>query len=64
MIPSQFGLDISKYEKRDDGEIVGVEHYTNEEEGVRVDMYAGSIQNVFLYPRKADDVLRCKPTKN
>lgn len=59
MTPSQFGLDISKYEKREDGEIVGIEHYTSEEEGVTVDMYGGVIQNVFLYPRKADAGMRC-----
>jgi hypothetical protein len=63
MVPSQLGLDISKYEKREDGEILGIEHYTSEEDGVSVDMYAGVIQNVFLYPRKADEALRCKPTK-
>lgn len=63
MVPSELGLDISKYEKREDGEIVGIDHYTSEKEGVIVDMYAGVIQNVFLYPRKADDALKCKPTK-
>jgi hypothetical protein len=47
---------------RQDGEIVGLEHYTSEEEGVTVDMYSGVVQNVFLYPRKAEDGMRCKPT--
>ena len=59
MVPSQLGLDLSKYKKRNDGEIVGIEHYTSEKDGVSVDMYAGVIQHVFLYPRKADDALRC-----
>jgi hypothetical protein len=61
MIPSQFGLDISQYDQREDGEIVGIDHYTNEEEGVTVDMYAGVIQNLYLYPRKADEAMRCQP---
>jgi hypothetical protein len=61
MTPSQFGLDLSKYRKRDDGEIDGLEHYTNEEDGVAVNVYAGTVLNLFLYPRKADEVMRCKP---
>ena len=45
----------------EDGEIVGVEHYTSEEEGITVDLYRGFVQNLFLYPRKSDEKLRCKP---
>lgn len=63
MRPSEFGLDLSKYKKREDGEIVGVEHYDSEEEGVTVDLYRGFVQNLFLYPRKSEDTLRCKPLK-
>lgn len=61
MTPEMFGLDLSKYEKREDGEIVGLDHYMSEEEGVRVDIYGGVIQNLFLSPRKADEGKRCKP---
>lgn len=65
MTPEMFGLDLSKYKKRADGEIVGLDHYTNVDEGVSVDMYRGVIQNLFLYPRKADEAMRCKlPAKN
>ncbi|SRR5712692_6907192 len=63
MRPSKFGLDLSKYKKREDGEIVGVEHYDSDEEGVTVDLYRGFVQNLFLYPRKSEDTLRCKPLK-
>jgi len=63
MRPSEFGLDLSKYTKREDGEIVGIEHYTSEEEGVTVDLYRGFVQNLFLNPRKSDENLRCKPLK-
>lgn len=63
MRPSEFGLDLSRYKKREDGEIVGVEHYDSDEEGVTVDLYRGFVQNLFLYPRKSDDTLRCKPLK-
>ena len=63
MRPSEFGLDLSKYKKREDGEIVGLEHYDSSEEGVTVDLYRGFVQNLFLYPRKSDDRLRCKPLK-
>lgn len=61
MTPKEFGLDLSKFKKREDGEIVGLVHYDSEEDGIRVDLYRGFVQNLFLYPRKADETLRCKP---
>lgn len=63
MTPSQFGYDISKYEKREDGEIIGIEHYTNNEDGVWFDMYKGYIMHIILVARKADEGMRCKPPK-
>jgi hypothetical protein len=63
MRPSEFGLDLSKYKKREGGDIVGMEHYDSEEEGVTVELYRGFVQNLFLYPRKSEDTLRCKPLK-
>lgn len=63
MRPTELGLDLSKYKKREDGEIVGVEHYSSEEEGVTVDLYRGFVQTFFLYPRKSDETLRCKRAK-
>jgi len=46
--PSEFGLDLSRYKKREDGEIVGLDHYDGNEEGVTVDLYRGFVQNLFL----------------
>lgn len=63
MRPSEFGLDLSKYKKREDGEIVGMEHYDSDVEGITIDLYRGFVQNLFLYPRKSDEPLRCKPLK-
>lgn len=59
--PSEFGLDLSKYKKRESGDIVGMEQYDSEEEGVTVELYRGFVLNLFLYPRKGDAALRCKP---
>lgn len=61
MTPEIFGLDLSKFTKRADGEIVGLDHYTSVEEGVAVDIYGGVIQKLSLYPRKADEGMRCNP---
>ena len=61
MLPSDFGLDLSKYEKRDDGEIVGVVHYENRLEGVTAILYRGFVQTLYLYPRASDEKLRCQP---
>lgn len=61
MTASQFGIDLSGSKKRDGEEIVGMEHYDNEEEGVSVELFQGHLLNVGLRPRKSDEALRCKP---
>lgn len=63
MAPSEFGINLSKYKKSDREEIVGLEYYNSEEEGVSVHLYRGFVQHLFLYPRKADETLRCKPAR-
>jgi hypothetical protein len=64
MLPSEFGLDVSKYERREDGEIVGVVHYENRAEGVTAILYRGFVQTLYLYPRASDEKIRCKPMKS
>jgi hypothetical protein len=61
MLPSEFGLDLSKYERREDGEIVGVEHYESRKEGITVNLYHGFVQDLFIYPPAREEKLRCKP---
>jgi hypothetical protein len=61
MTVSQLGLDLSKFKKRDSEEIVGVEQYDNNEEGISVETFQGYVMNLFLSPRKGDDSLLCKP---
>ena len=63
MLPSELDLDLSKYRKRDDGDIVGVEHYDNEDDGISVELYRGYVLNLFLHPRKSEAALRCQPMK-
>jgi hypothetical protein len=58
--PSELDLDLSKYKKREDGEIIGMTHYESESNGVTVQLYKGFIHDLFLYPRKSDEILRCK----
>jgi hypothetical protein len=50
MLPSALGLDLSKYQRWEDGEIVGVEHYESRKEGVMVDLYQGFVQTVYVSP--------------
>ncbi len=61
--PSEFGLDLSKYKQRQGGDIVGLQSYDNDEDGVTVELYHDFVRNLFLYPRKSDATLRCKPLK-
>lgn len=63
MRPSELGLDLSKFKKREGGDVVGLEHYDSQEEGVTVDLYRGFVHNLFLYPRKIEAAVRCKPLK-
>lgn len=60
---SQFGIDLSKFKKREGEEIVGLEHYDNDDQGMSVELFKGYLLTVFLAPRKSDDVLRCKSAK-
>jgi hypothetical protein len=64
MLPSEFGLDLSKYERHEDGEIVGVEHYESREKGVTVNLYHGFVQDLFIYPPAREAKLRCKLLKS
>lgn len=61
MTVSQLGLDLSKFKKRGGEEIVGMEEYDNDEEGVSVETFQGYVMNLFLSPRKGDESLLCKP---
>jgi hypothetical protein len=63
MTVSQLGLDLSKFKKREGEEIVGLEQYDNEEEGISVETFQGYVMNLFLSPSKSDESLRCKPAK-
>ena len=64
MLACTFGLDLSKYERREDGEIVGVEHYERRDEGISLDLYRGFVQTLYLYPALSEENLRCKPLKS
>jgi hypothetical protein len=61
MTVSQLGLDLSKFRKREGEEIVGMEQFDNDEEGVSVETFNGYVMNLFLSPRKSDESLLCKP---
>lgn len=61
MTVSQFGMDLSGFTKREGEEIVGMEQYDNDEEGVSVELFKGYIMHVSLRPRYSDDALRCTP---
>ena len=63
VIVSQFDLDLSRYKKREDGDVVGISQYDNEEDGVTVETFQGNVLSLFLYPRKSDEPMRCRPAK-
>ena len=61
MLPSQLGLELSKYERGEASDVVGVEHYYSRKDGVRVELYRGFVQNLFLSPKESEQKMRCKP---
>lgn len=63
MRPSMFGLDLSKYERREDSEIVGVEHYDSRKEGATVNLFKGYVQSLVIYPPASEENLSCSPLK-
>jgi hypothetical protein len=63
VLPSEFGIDLSKYDRREDDEIVGVVHYESREEGVTLILYHGFVQTLYLYPHPSDEKFRCKSLK-
>lgn len=60
MTVSQFGIDLAGFKKREGEEIIGMEQYDLDEQGVSVELFQGYVLNVFLGPRDSDDGLRCK----
>ncbi len=64
ILPSTLGIDLSKYKKLEDGDIVGVERFENLDEGATVSLFNGFVHEVLLYPSSRDDKLRCKLRKS
>lgn len=62
MRPSELDIDISKYKKLGDSDVVGIERYESREEGVTVHLFNGFVQTAFFYPPSSDEPLRCKPS--
>jgi hypothetical protein len=62
MCPSEFGINISNYKKLPDRDVVGMEGYDNDKEGVTVNLFNGYVQNIIFYPPTAEENLRCKPS--
>lgn len=40
-----------------------MEHFNGDEAGVTAELYRGFVQNLFLYPLKSEEALRCKASK-
>jgi hypothetical protein len=63
MRSAELGINLSKYKKLTDTDIVGMERYESREEGVTVELFKGFVQNIFFYPTSKDERLRCKSMK-
>lgn len=62
MTISQFGIDLAGFKKRAGEEIIGMEHYDFDEQGVSIELFKGYVLNVSFGPRDSDDGSRCKST--
>ena len=52
-------IDLSRFKKKADGHIEGVVYYSNEEEGISLEVYEGRVQAYFYQPRAKDEQKRC-----
>ncbi len=64
MLPSELGIDVSKFKSLGQGDVVGTEGYDNRDEGVEIHLFKGFIQYVVFYPPSNKEKLRCKPMKS
>lgn len=60
MCPSELGVNISSYKKLPDRDVVGMEGYDNDKEGITVNLFNGFVQDIIFYPPTAEESLRCK----
>jgi hypothetical protein len=63
MRPTEFSLDLSKFERRESTDVVGEEHYHIPKDGVTIELYRGFVQTLFLYPLQSEQKMKCKPPK-
>ncbi|HEX7314359.1 MAG TPA: hypothetical protein VF297_10575 [Pyrinomonadaceae bacterium] len=56
---AQLALDVSKY-KITNTDVVGLDAYHNEEEGIWFEAFEGTAQNIHYLPAKRDARLQCK----
>ena len=56
---SELHLDESQYRVTDGGHVPNYTYYTNEKEGVQVEVTQGLVMSISYYPGEKDDDLRC-----
>lgn len=62
MCPSELKIDVSRYERLEDGDVVGSQRYASREEGITVLLFNGFVQDIFFYPPAREKNLICKPS--
>ncbi len=56
---SDLHIDESKYKVTDGGHVPNYTYYTNDQEGVQVEVTQGLVMSISYYPSSKDDDLRC-----
>lgn len=60
LLPSELGIDMSKFKKLEEQDVVSIEGYENLEEGIKVTLFKGFVSEAHYFPPAKDDRLRCK----
>lgn len=60
MLPSELGIDLSKYRKFGESDVVGMVSYENLDEGANLDLFGDYVQFASFFPQASDEKLRCK----
>lgn len=56
---SDLHIDERKYKKSKDGELPDIFYYTNDAEGITIEVSEGEVRSIYYNPTSKDDHLRC-----
>lgn len=60
MLPSELGIDVTKYKDLGQGDVVGTQGFKSDEDGVEIHLFKGLVEYSLFYPPSNEEQLRCQ----